>query len=324
MNKNMILSGQVYLHPHEHALSPLGRYHKLSSYRRFNKAVANLTHDVPSLCPAALSRSAFRNLQQACASDEQHYEDFLSAHTLYDFYKPFTPVSLLNGLVDEKPILPEGYRNIRHTRSWRWCSDCVNADIFEYGFPYFHKEHQLPLMTRCFTHHRALLSGCEYCDVDWKKLDKLSMPNEKGECPHCNATIAPLDGFHDQDMTWLQETSLLLLRGYSPGFDLVTLQAAYQKWLGVPYRREATGVLSLVEREVLAEAQFKLDNHFDPRLYHAIFTNTDVDPRKKRSPSLALFKAVFKPDLFLSPIIHLMIIRMMFGNLTNTPDIQSS
>lgn len=313
MNNPSSVCGRIYIHPLEHALSPLGRFHRLSSYRQFNTATNELTQDISSLCPAALSRPSFRDMYKAFSNED--YEAFLSSHTLYSFYKPFTPSSVLGNLSNNKAILPEGHRNIRYTQAWRWCPDCVQSDIQEYGFPYFHTEHQLPVMTQCYKHDRRLISGCECCNVDWKKIDKLGMPNSKEECPKCSTAVTSLESFHDGDIAWLQETSLRLLNGDTPHFTLAKLQRAYQEWLGIPYRSETKGVLSLAERKILNDAQFKLDNHFDPRLYHAIFTNADVDPNKKRSPNLSLFKATFKPELFLSPIVHLMIIRMMFGSI---------
>lgn len=45
----------------------------------------------------------------------------------------------------------------------RYCPICVQNDRETHGFPWFHREHQLPGMAICWKHCVALANGCKHC-----------------------------------------------------------------------------------------------------------------------------------------------------------------
>ncbi|MFY0677874.1 MAG: TniQ family protein [Neptuniibacter sp.] len=315
MNISHLPTTMGNLLPNEHILSSLSRVHLLSGYRQFTKSIQHITEDTASLNPSAVLRPAYADISQIPNTEEDKFISHLANHSLYDFYKHFSPKCVLEVPFSKKAIFPKGHRNIKHTRSWRWCQDCVKADLQEFAFPYFHTEHQLPSMTRCFKHNRPLFSGCPHCNLDWKKIDHIGLPTTNGTCPKCGSHLLPIDEYQDNDTDWLQASAIKLLNDSTSTLTLNSIQKAYRKHLGIEVHSISGLSLSKSDRRKISSAQNELDNFFTDEFYGSVFHNVTRKGSQKRSSELSIYKAVMEPGLFMSPIIHLMIIRMMFGGL---------
>jgi len=305
----------VQIQPNEHALGPLARLHLYSSYRGISESAAFVTNDLGSLTAGVLWRPAFNDVYRYWGMNLS-LNEFVQGHTLINYYRGFLPLGMLACVENQKRLLAPLPRVIRYTMQWRYCSICVGEDIDSYGLPYFHIEHQLPALTRCPAHDALLRSGCNACGNDWHKLGQLLTPPLEPQCDKCESPISLVNDFMDDDVSWLQKTSYRLLQGEFESLNLPRLQKAYRDHLGVGSRE---GILNLRDRAIVQEAQNLVDNYFDPRLYHLIFTNADMAGQQKRSPSLSIYKAAFITKLNLPPIVHLLIIRVLFGEIENIP-----
>lgn len=310
--------GNLELLPREHALGPLGRLHFYSGYRQLRKSASELTSDVRNLSPAALSRPAYFDAHLKFSGTGRSYWSFLRSHTLLNYYSPFVPGSLWPELDLTKCVKPSSSSNVKHLSNWRSCQGCVALDVRQHGFPFFHLEHQLPTATQCALHRCALTSGCLSCSLSWSRLECIGMPPPGNKCLKCGGLLNELDNSasSDSDVAWILATSLHLLRSDSPPVSHKQLQCAYRKWLGVDL---PIGPLNLRERGIVADAQFELDSRFHESLYRAFLVRDQSEKIKKRSSNLSVFKAAFSADQFIPPIFHLLIIRMMFGDMESIP-----
>ncbi|WP_343291661.1 TniQ family protein [Vibrio harveyi] len=304
----------VQLLPGEHVLSVLGRAHLYSSYRKMTDSLGEITDDLGVLSPGTIWRPAYNHVHQQWG-EWLSLEEFAARHTLLNYYTPFTPSGSIPQINEEPRLAPPSARVVRYTTQWRYCPECAERDVESYGVPYFHFEHQLPCLTHCQEHQSPLKSVCLGCGNDWQKLGKLLGPPLLAECAQCGTPLGTVDSYWDEDVAWLQKVSLRLLKGEFAELNLAQLQSAYQQWLGLGPR---SGVLNLKDRLIVKEAQIKLENHFDPRLFRLIFTNADTSEQSKRTPTVSIYKAAFK-DVALPPVVHLLLIRMMFGELERIP-----
>ena len=301
------------LNPGEHVLSMLSRHHMLSGYRTFRDAISPLSEDVRRQYPTAVDRPVYRDLFNTLACDKD-YESFLKSHTLLNWYSPFMPKHLLD-LKSETVLFPHFYNRFNATHEWRYCLSCMEQDSEKYGAPFYHLEHQLPLQSQCKIHNEKLYSGCSHCDISWKNIDRLGLPSGK-HCHFCEEQLTPVNHFMDEDMLWLQQTARKLLSSDSAPFNLEQLQRAYQTAIGIQKTEKS---FSQAEAKKMNSFQLELDNFFDPRLYHCIFNNCDTKNGNKRTSSLHLFQIAFHTDKFFAPIVHLLVIRMLFGEIENIP-----
>jgi hypothetical protein len=301
--------------PGEHLLGALGRYHHLSSYRLMSKSLGGISFDAKSLCPQAYNRTIFKDLHFGMTNEEDDYFSFLQPRTLVNFYRPFAPEGLFSSQTPSA-IFPKSNHDFNRSKNWQWCPLCVPEDIDSFGVPYFHVEHQLPAMTHCYRHKTPLLIRCDDCILYRSKVEIVGVVPTPESCEKCFNNIDEKHAFFDDDMEWLNRTSLKLLSSDKLPFNLMQLQSAYQKFLGVG---PINGRRSVKEIKSISKAQLRLENTFSPKLFKAIFKKANVVASHRIVSNLYIPNAAFYPNVFLSPIIHLLIIRMMFGEIENIP-----
>jgi len=299
----------------EHVLSMLARHHMLSGYRTYRTAMKGISTDLSRQYPSAVDRPIYRDIYTSVSSEES-YIDFLKAHTLFNVYEPFMPKQM-NNLQGETILYPNSYSRFNTSHEWRFCLSCMAESAQTGEMPYFQLAHQLPTVSVCHKHQERLYSSCTSCYIKGKNIDRIGCPAGT-TCRFCNEKLSPLNTYLDDDMHWLHQTLLRLLSGEAkiPAFN--KLLAAYQNALGI---RKYSNGFTVAERTHLESLQFELDNHFDPRLYHTIFNNSDKSNSGKLTPSLSLYKAAYHDKTFFSPVVHLLIIRMLFGDIDSIPSI---
>tara|TARA_R110001583_G_C5624799_1_gene406543 strand:- start:487 stop:1443 length:957 start_codon:yes stop_codon:yes gene_type:complete len=301
--------------PGEHLLGALGRYHHLSSYRLMSKSLRGVTFDIKSLCPQAFNRTIFKDIHFSMTNRDNDFLTFIKPNTLINFYHPFAPEGLLSSKTP-RAILPKAKDVFNRNKNWQWCPKCISEDIDSFGVPYFHVEHQLPAMFHCYKHKVPLLIRCDDCIIYRNNIEIIGVPPQPDSCIKCFDNIDEKYAFLDEDMQWLNETSLKLLTSDEIPFNLLKLQTAYQKWLGVG---PINGRRTVAEQKSTKKAQVELENAFSPKLFSTIFNNPNDVLSKRVVNTLHIPKASFQPNYFLSPIVHLLIIRMMFGDIENIP-----
>jgi len=78
-----------------------------------------------------------------------------------------------------------------HMRYPRFCLTCIEEDSSKEGFPYFHREHQLPGVAVCWLHGEILYNGCKVCGPYPITKSNSHLP---GQCL-CKDGIKPLPAF---------------------------------------------------------------------------------------------------------------------------------
>lgn len=125
-----------------------------------------------------------------------------------------------------KSILSLGVTKYRHKVSLshpRFCNTCLEIDQREYGFPYFHREHQLPGVAVCWKHGEVLFGGCQVC--------KGSGMYMAGRCA-CQNAISPAVAFSDipedqELLKWFAEQSAFMVK--SQGTSYVNARLALRR-----------------------------------------------------------------------------------------------
>ena len=99
-------------------------------------------------------------------------ETFLAENTIFPYLRPFafknTPSEFQHNFVHDSPratknyLLP-GRRAGLGKREPRFCVSCMSDDTEQWGFPYFHRSHQVPEVVVCVRHGVPLRSSCLEC-----------------------------------------------------------------------------------------------------------------------------------------------------------------
>ncbi len=172
-------------------------------------------------------------------------------------------------------------------------------------------------MTLCHKHQERLLVLCKECHQQDKELEKYSYPAGT-TCKYCSCDLEPIDSFVNTDILWVQQSMLRLMRGEVEILPLSELKQLYQSQLGIT---QYCGGFTVSGRNMNQLAQRDFDNYFDPRVFRALFNNCDGNASLKRPPALNLHNVIFKEGVVFSPVVHLLIIRMLFGDIDNIPSV---
>lgn len=165
--------------------------------------------------------SNIENLCQFAGGALPEPEILLSKHTVYPVVAPFLPPQLRSQLARQITMtrLPGRSTQIR-TSTWEgnaparmaWCIDCVQEDCAQYGFGYWHREHQLIFCTRCPMHRRPLMMGCGLCTFPRSQRATPALP--AAQC-QCGRTLRSLvDGTYDRESDSLLSRSRELIRSF--------------------------------------------------------------------------------------------------------------
>jgi len=296
----------------EHIVSTLFRHHFHSGYRTYQSSVSSITNDFRLQHPFQVNRQLYRDLY-AAFSPRISYSEFLMQHTLYGYYGSFLPAQIDSA---HSPLKKnsENISLVKFADEWRHCPACVEEDLQSKGCVYYHLGHQLPGMSICQKHQLLLQIHCEKCYRYSRCIDKVGLP-QPYNCARCGAAYGQLDGYIDDDISWLQKTSHRLLYGLAKPLSLHQLQNAYRRSLNL---EAPSGALRAKDIRCINAAQKNLDNHFSPQLFERLF-NLNMDSQNRKFSGLGVYALAFHQKLHL-PISHLMMVRMLFGEWENIPE----
>lgn len=105
-------------------------------------------------------------------------EHILINHTLMPYYLRFYPAekkqAALNALLSGKGagLTSIELKSVNGKEGPQYCPACYREDAEKYGEPYWHREHQIPLMPLCPTH------GCRLCqyEISFTRLSEVFLP----------------------------------------------------------------------------------------------------------------------------------------------------
>ncbi|MAD74155.1 TniQ family protein [Pseudoalteromonas sp. TB51] len=314
---SVVRKPQINAYPFEgeHVISLMVRHHLYSGIRRWDNATNPISSDYKTVVPHYVLRPLYRDVYDAF-SPSIDYETFLGRHTLYRYYAPFLPATLLTQSGD-KPLFVSNINRVKYAAHWRHCSECVKEDMDTIGETYYHIEHQLAGMSYCVKHQTPLFVACDSCHDSGRYLNNIGLPHGSN-CPKCDLGYDNLDGYMDDDIDWVLRTSARLLKHDFPNLNLQRLQRAYRDYIGLD---TFTNVSSRKDTLIIAEAQRALDNHFAPELYERLLILDGYQGNRKFRELFVSYLA-YKDKLTL-PICHLLMIRMLFGEIENIPNLMS-
>ncbi|MDI4669394.1 TnsD family transposase [Pseudoalteromonas shioyasakiensis] len=314
---SVVRKPQINAYPFEgeHVISLMVRHHLYSGIRDYGNAMSCLTDDYKQPVPYDFSRPLYRDIYEAFAPS-MNYETFLGKYTPYYYYAPFLPASLSNQSSDKRQSA-KNINRVKCATQWRHCGECVKDDIKNIGEAYYHVAHQIPGMSHCVKHGTPLFVPCNCCYRDLRLLHWIGLPHES-HCPKCHTTYNNLDGYMDDDIEWILRTSLRFLNNEFPGLNLSILQQAYRDYIGVD---EIEKYSSMIDKKRLTKAQRELDNYFAPALYERLFDRTSFNGNRK-FVELWISQMTYSEKITV-PICHLLMIRMLFGEIENIPNLMS-
>lgn len=295
----------------EHLVSLMARHHLYSGFKRYKASVGTISQDYTKQTPLEIVRPLYRDVYDAF-SPTMGYKEFLSKFTLYPYYESFLP-DPDRQIRSSETLIADRIHKVNFASEWRHCSSCAEEDLDTVGVTFYNIRHQLPGMTVCLKHNQPLMMSCKKCQGNRRYLDKIGMPHPT-HCPSCKSSYESIEGYMDEDIHWLLTTSEQLLSSEAKSFNLAHLQKQYRNYLGL----QAEGVRHTVsDQKRIIEVQNALNEYFSMDLYRQLFTSNSSN-RRYRFTGMPINLMAFNQKAFL-PLSHLLVIRMLFGELKNVP-----
>lgn len=177
-------------YPNEWWYSVLCRYHVRSGYQKHQTTMKELFGgDISISLAGVFPNNTIRKTLAQLPMNLLSFDDVVCRHTLFPFYMRFYPVRekhhVLGRLRRGENVVVTGIRKYADVPNWhpRYCPQCVENDRQQYGEPYWHIDHQIPLMTVCPIHSCRIISftslSLREMGHSFIPLTKLALQNEK-------------------------------------------------------------------------------------------------------------------------------------------------
>lgn len=164
--------------PGEWWYSVLCRYHVRSGHSKYATTINELYGGRPMvhgrLIPGGDCAAILSSLPPGVLS----IDDVLANHTLLPYYTRFFAADKKlqvwealragkgSGITSVRTQMPDG------TEGLKYCPVCYHSDTTQYGEPYWHREHQIPLLPLCPTHKVPLVT----VPVKFARLSEMFLP----------------------------------------------------------------------------------------------------------------------------------------------------
>lgn len=164
--------------PGEWWYSVLCRYHVRSGHSKYATTINELYGGRPMvhgrLIPGGDCAAILSSLPPGVLS----IDDVLANHTLLTYYTRFFAADKKlqvwealragkgSGITSVRTQMPDG------TEGLKYCPVCYHSDTTQYGEPYWHREHQIPLLPLCPTHKVPLVT----VPVKFARLSEMFLP----------------------------------------------------------------------------------------------------------------------------------------------------
>lgn len=165
-------------YPGEWWYSVLCRYHVRSGHSKHATTISELYGGRPMvhgrLIPGGDCAAILSNLPPGVLS----IDDVLAHHTLLPYYTRFFPANKKrqvwealraghgSGITSVRTQMPDG------TEDLKYCPVCYQTDTAQYGEPYWHSVHQIPLLPMCPVHKVPLVS----VPIKFARLSEMFVP----------------------------------------------------------------------------------------------------------------------------------------------------
>ncbi|NBB32523.1 TniQ family protein [Pseudomonas kielensis] len=170
--------------PDEMLHSRITRYHYLSG----NRTEAETFHDLFDSTPFGVGMlpKQIEVLAAKLPGDrERNLDELISINTTFPVYRPFLGMrddaekGADGSIVSEVARVPR--REVTVHGKARICLSCVQQDLLELGYAYWHRSHHVPGVMVCWRHGERLIHACPKCSHPFYRRYKL-LPSLTEQC----------------------------------------------------------------------------------------------------------------------------------------------
>ena len=164
--------------PGEWWYSVLCRYHVRSGHSKYATTINELYGGRPMVHGRLIPRGDCAAILSSLPPGVLSIDDVLANHTLLPYYTRFFAADKKlqvwealragkgSGITSVRTQMPDG------TEGLKYCPVCYHSDTTQYGEPYWHREHQIPLLPLCPTHKVPLVT----VPVKFARLSEMFLP----------------------------------------------------------------------------------------------------------------------------------------------------
>lgn len=199
-------------YPGEWWYSVLCRYFVRTGYRNFATASRELYGARKAIHGRLFPGSSCYQVVSKLPEGILDIKRILLEHTLMPYYLRFYPAMkkerVLQSLLQGKPggLTSIDLLGVEGVEGLKYCPLCYQEDIKRYGEPYWHREHQIPLMPCCIKHKCPLIKH----NVKYSSLSEAYLPL---------CTIQPNDRPGGMEEHWQEPLTLILDAFLNMPFD---------------------------------------------------------------------------------------------------------
>jgi len=201
-------------------------------------------------------------------------------------------------------------------RAWRWCTICAKADDAQYGFAYWHVDHQFPGLVHCPNHPgTALLDRCHHCGNAHTSLESLALPPIDGRCMYCN-TLAQTPPPPSEGLRRLEQDTLDWIKTEPGLFSEKELRCRYWE---AAHRRGRIGTVDITPLTAMADCTLhaRLQPQFERCHGKELLTTVARTYRYQGQTRQhrVLLHPLMKGDRLFHPAQHLLAMRFFAGSV---------
>lgn len=195
-------------YPGEWWYSILCRYHVRSGHAKQQTTVRELFGKERVPLGSVFPNGTIRQLCSQLPSELFPVREMILRHTLFPFYMRCQPFEakeeMLGRLCRGEMSTITGIRKFAEKESWRpqYCPCCAAEEQQELGEPYWHVDHQIPLMSHCPAHGCRLIpmenlpmAQLDYSFFPLSSFDLAPPPSQQDTAPEWQLTLSQI--FHD-------------------------------------------------------------------------------------------------------------------------------
>lgn len=206
--------------PDEMLHSRITRYHFLSGNRTVGETFRDLFDSAPfsvGILPKQIEVLAARLLGVTASN----LDELICTNTTFPAYRPFLGISeraegLAPGLSFTGVARIPRREGTVHCKA-KLCLTCVQQDLLELGYAYWHRSHHLPGVSVCWRHGDLLMQACPRCSHPFfRKNRMLPSLSEPCVCGWNTLTPAPVNQGTQLEKKFAQFAHELLQRNLPP------------------------------------------------------------------------------------------------------------
>jgi len=171
--------------PDEMLHSRITRYHFLSGNRTAAETYRDLFASKPFCIGGIVPKQIERLANRLPGQSEANLEELISSNTTFPAYRPFLgvrqgPESTAGPLSFDGVVrIPRREESI-HGKA-KLCPTCVQEDLIDMGYAYWHRSHHIPGVAVCWRHGDSLIHACPKCSHPFYRKLRL-LPNLTEPC----------------------------------------------------------------------------------------------------------------------------------------------